>query len=320
MRFSRPLAALLFLLLAGPAPAQSWPTKPVKVVVPFAPGGTTDLLGRLAAQHLTSALGQPFLVENKPGAGTNIGADLVAKSPSDGTTLLVGTPSIAVNPALYATMPYDWKKDLQPVVMIGVVPNLLVVHPGVPAPSVKDLVALAKAQPGKLTFGSSAVGGAIHLSGELFKALAGVDMVHVPYKGSAPAVADLLAGRITLMFDNLPSSLPHARAGKLRALAVTSGARSPLLPEIPTVIEAGLPGFEVVSWNALFFPAGTPREYGTRVRTEISRLMSQPDVRARLQEQGIVPGGGPTEELAAFVAAEADKWQPLARKAGIKAD
>ncbi|TAK87697.1 MAG: tripartite tricarboxylate transporter substrate binding protein [Betaproteobacteria bacterium] len=302
------------------AQGSAYPSKPVRLIVPFAPGGVTDALGRLTAAKLQDAWGQPVIVENKPGAGTNIAADFVAKSAPDGYTLLMGTPSIAVNPALYASLPYNWQRDLQPVTMVGYLPNLLVVTPSLPVNSVKELITYAKSNPGKLEFGSSSVGGAIHLSGELFKALAGVDMVHVPYKGSAPAIADLLSGRIALMFDNLPSALPHAKAGKLRAIAVTGAKRSAQVPDLPTVAEAGLPGFEVLSWNGIFVPAGTPRDIVIKLQTEIKKAVGLPDVQQRFSTQGIEAGGTSPEEFGAFVKAEADKWQPLIRRLGIKAD
>lgn len=297
-----------------------YPSKPLRLIVPFAPGGATDTIARLAAAKLQESMGQPVVVENKPGAGTNIGADAAAKSAADGYTLLMGTPSITVNPTLYTQLPYNWQRELQPVSMVGFVPNLLVVHPSLPVNSVKDLIAYARANPGKLNFGSSSVGGAIHLSGELFKSMAGVDMVHVPYKGSAPAMTDLLSGRIELMFDNLPSAMPHVKAGKLRALAVTSNKRSVLFPDVPTVSEAGLPGFEVLSWNGIFVPDGTPRDIVTKLQTEIKKAVAQPDVQQRFSEQGIVAGGNTPEEFGAFLKGEADKWQPLVRRLGIKAD
>lgn len=323
------IRVLFSALLAGIAMCQatlsfaqdtSYPSKPIRMIVPFAPGGATDTIARLIGAKLQESLGQPVLVENKPGAGTNIGVAAVANAAPDGHTLLMGTPSIPVNPALYSQLPYNWQRDLQPVSMVGFVPNLLVVHPSQPVNSVKDLIAHAKANPGKLNFGSSSVGGAIHLSGELFNSMAGVVMVHVPYKGSAPAMTDLLAGRIALMFDNLPSAMPHAKAGKLRALAVTSSKRSALFPEVPTVAEAGLPGFEVLSWNGVFVPAGTPRDIVMKLQAGIRKAVAQPDVQQRFAEQGIEAGGNTPEEFGAFLKAEADKWQPLVRRLGLKAD
>lgn len=322
----RVLVAALFAIIAigqarvSSAQGTTYPAKPIRLIVPFAPGGATDTLGRLTAAKLQETFGQPVVVENKPGAGTNIGVELVAKAAPDGYTLLMGTPSIAVNPALYGSLSYNWQRDLHPVSMVGYVPNLLVVHPSLPVNSVKELIANAKTNPGKLNFGSSSVGGAIHLSGELFKSMAGIDMVHVPYKGSAPAMTDLLSGRIALMFDNLPSAMPHAKAGKLRALAVTSGKRSALFPNLPTVAEAGLPGFEVLSWNGIFVPAGTPRDIVMTLQSEIKKAVTQPDVQRRFAEQGIEAGGNTPEEFGAFIRTEADKWQPLIRRLGLKAD
>lgn len=319
------LPALLAIVATSHVPASfgqdaAYPSKPIRMIVPFAPGGATDTIARLVGAKLQASLGQPVLVENKPGAGTNIGVAAVATAAPDGYTLLMGTPSIPVNPALYKQLSYDWQRDLQPVSMVGFVPNLLVVHPSEPVSSVKELIAYAKANPGKLNFGSSSVGGAIHLSGELFNSMAGVAMVHVPYKGSAPAMTDLLAGRIALMFDNLPSAMPHAKAGKLRALAVTSNKRSALFPDVPTVAEAGLPGFEVLSWNGIFVPAGTPRDIVMKLQVEIKKAVAQPDVQQRFAQQGIEAGGNTPEEFGVFLKAEADKWQPLVRRLGLKAD
>lgn len=315
------LLAIVGIWHASASIAQdAYPSKPIRMIVPFAPGGATDTIARLVGAKLQESLGQPVLVENKPGAGTNIGVAAVVASAADGYTLLMGTPSIPVNPALYSQLPYNWQRDLQPVSMVGYVPNLLVVHPSLPVSSVRELIAHAKANPGKLNFGSSSVGGAIHLSGELFNSMAGVAMVHVPYKGSAPAMTDLLAGRIALMFDNLPSALPHAKAGKLRALAVTSSKRSALFPEVPTVAEAGLPGFEVLSWNGIFVPAGTPREIVMKLQAEIKKAVNHPDVRQKFSQQGIEAGGNTPEEFGAFLMAEAEKWQPLVRRLGLKAD
>jgi tripartite-type tricarboxylate transporter receptor subunit TctC len=299
------------------AAGDTWPNRQVRIIVPFAPGGTTDAISRILGQKLSERLGQQIIVENRPGGGTNIGADAVAKSPADGYTLLMGTPSIAVNPALFSSMPYDWQRELVPVSMVGYLPNLLVVNPSLPVNSVQELIAYARANPGKLEFGSSGIGGAIHLSGELFKAMANVDMLHVPYKGSAPAMSDLLGGRIALMFDNLPSALPHVRAGKVKALAVTGSRRSIVAPEFPTVAESGLPGFEVLSWNGIFVPSGTPQAVVTRLRSEIVAAMSDPDVRSNTEKQGIETTG--VDDFSAFVQNEASKWQPLAKRIGLRA-
>src|SRR5438552_13835540 len=252
------LAALRTVCVSG-ASAQTYPTRPIRLVVPFPAGGTTDILAREVGQRLSMTLGQPVVIDNRPGAAGNIGADLVAKSAPDGYTLLMGTVGThAINASLYAKMPYDHVKDFAPIILVAGVPNVLVVNPSLPVNSVQELIAYAKANPGKLNFASSGPGTSIHLSGELFKVMAGVQMTHVPYKGSAPALQDLLGGQVQLMFDNLPPSLPHIKAGKLRALAVTSVARSPALPDVPTIAESGLPGFEASSWFGILVPAGTP--------------------------------------------------------------
>jgi tripartite-type tricarboxylate transporter receptor subunit TctC len=297
--------------------ADPWPNRPIRVIVPFAPGGTTDAISRVLGQKLSDRIGQQIVVENRPGGGTNIGADAVAKSAPDGYTLLMGTPSIAVNPALFSSMPYDWERELIPIAMVGYLPNLLVVNPDLPVDSVEGLIAYARNNPGKLEFGSSGIGGAIHLSGELFKSMAKIDMLHVPYKGSAPAMSDLLGGRIALMFDNLPSALPHVEAGKVRALAVTGSRRSIVAPQYPTVAESGLPGFEVLSWNGIFVPAGTPQDIVTRLRAEIVSTMALPEVKANTDKQGIETTG--IEDFGAFVRNEASKWQPLAKRIGLRA-
>lgn len=297
--------------------ADGWPNRPIRIIVPFAPGGTTDAITRVLGQKMGDRIGQQIVVENRPGGGTNIGADAVAKATPDGYTLLMGTPSVAVNPALFSSMPYDWERELIPIAMVGYLPNLLVVNPDLPVRSVQDLIAYARANPGKLEFGSSGIGGAIHLSGELFKAMANVDMLHVPYKGSAPAMSDLLGGRIALMFDNLPSALPHVEAGKVRALAVTGSRRSVVASRYPTVAESGLPGFEVLSWNGIFVPAGTPQDVVNRLSAEIVSTMTLPEVKAITGKQGIETTG--IDDFGAFVRNEASKWQPLARRIGLRA-
>ena len=263
--------------------AAAIPPKPVKLVVPFPPGGPLDIVGRLIAQKLTEAWGQPVVVDNRPGAGGNIGADLVAKCAPDGYTILEGALSThAVNVSLYAKMPYDPVKDFAPITLVAVTPNVLVVNPSLPVNSVKDLIAYAKANPGKLSFGSGSNGSAGHLAGELFKTEAGVDMVHIPYKGGAPALQALLAGDTQLMFDNLANSAAQIKAGKLKALAVTTAKRSKLAPELPTMAEAGLPGFDISTWFGLFAPAGTPKEIVAKWNAEVTRILNSPEMRERL--------------------------------------
>lgn len=316
------LSLLLNPLLSGaqaqPAPAQ-WPTKPVKIVVTFPPGGAPDTLARVLADKWTQSLGQTFTVENKPGAGGNIGADFVAKSPGDGTTLLVGTVGThAINPALYANMPYNNIKDFTPISFLASTPNLLVVNNRVPAKSVQELIALASKTP--LTFGSSGSGTSIHLSGELFNTLAGVKMQHIPYKGRAQAVPDLLGGRITMIFDNMPSALPLVKSGDVRAIAVTSATRSVAAPTIPTVAESGLPGFEVTSWFALLAPAGLSREAQVRISVETARVLALPDVREKLVLLGLDAAPGAPEALATLIQSETVKWAKVVKDSGAKLD
>jgi tripartite-type tricarboxylate transporter receptor subunit TctC len=316
------LSLLLNPLLSGaqaqPAPGQ-WPTKPVKIVVTFPPGGAPDTLARVLADKWTQSLGQTFTVENKPGAGGNIGADFVAKSPGDGTTLLVGTVGThAINPALYANMPYNNIKDFTPISFLASTPNLLVVNNRVPAKSVQELIALASKTP--LTFGSSGSGTSIHLSGELFNTLAGVKMQHIPYKGRAQAVPDLLGGRITMIFDNMPSALPLVKSGDVRAIAVTSATRSVAAPTIPTVAESGLPGFEVTSWFALLAPAGLSREAQVRISVETARVLALPDVREKLVLLGLDAAPGAPEALATLIQSETVKWAKVVKDSGAKLD
>ncbi|MEP7300680.1 MAG: tripartite tricarboxylate transporter substrate binding protein [Caldimonas sp.] len=304
----------------------AWPTKPVRIVVPFAPGGTTDILARALAPELGKAFGQSFIVENKPGAGGNTGADLVAKSPADGYTLLMGTVGTqSINPALYPKMPYDAVKDFAPITLFAGVPNVLVMNPAKAAAyrvtDVKSLIAYAKANPGKLNMASSGNGTSIHLSGELFKTMSGTYMVHFPYRGSGPALLDLIGGTMDLMFDNLPSALPQIKAGKLVALAVTSGERSVALPEVPTVAEAGpIKGFAASSWFGLLAPTGTPAEIVNRVQQETAKALATPALKERLVSQGAIPGGNTPAQFTQFIAAEAKKWAQVVTASGAKVD
>ncbi len=311
-------------LALGPlnaALAQSYPSKPIRVIVPFPPGGTTDILARALGIHLTKAWGQPVPIENRPGAGGNIGADLVAKSPPDGYTLIMGTVGThAINMSLYSRMPYDTVKDFAPITLVASVPNVLVVHPSMPVKTVRDLIELAKSKPGQINFASSGNGTSIHLAGELFKTMAGVSMVHVPYKGSAPAVADLLGGQVSLMFDNMPSSLPHIKAGKLRGIAVTSARRSPATPELPTIAEAALPGYEASSWFGMLAPAGTPKEIVGKLNHTIVASLQTPEMKERLSSQGAEPVGNTPEEFAAYIQAEIAKWAKVVKASGAKLD
>ncbi len=311
------------------APAQpGWPTKPVRIVVPFAAGGTTDILARALAPVLQGVFGQPFVVDNKPGAGGNTGAAEVAKSPGDGYTLLMGTVGThAINVSVYPKMPYDHVKDFVPITLVAGVPNVLVLNPALAQKygirGIADLIRAAKANPGKLNMASSGNGTSIHLAGELFKTLTGTYMLHIPYRGSGPALIDLLGGSMDLMFDNLPSALPHIKAGKLVALAVTSARRSSALPELPTVAEAGgaaLKGYEASSWFGLLAPAGTPIEIVNRLQQETAKALNSPALKERLQAQGAIPSGMTSAEFARFIAAETAKWARVVKASGAKVD
>ena len=320
-RIARIALAAAFAASAACAVAQPYPSQPIKIIVPFTAGGTTDILARTIGQKLGEAWKQPVIVENKPGAGGNIGADSVAKARPDGYTLLMGTIGTqAINQSLYAKMPYDSTRDFAPITLVAIVPNMLVVHPSVPAKSVAELVQLAKSKPGELNFASSSTGGSPHLSGEMFKQMTGANIVHVPYKGSAPAVTDLLGGQVSMMFDNMPSVLPHVKAGKLRALGVTSARRSPAAPDIPTIAESGVPGYEVDSWFGLLAPAGTPKEIVAKLSAEIVRILQMPDVNERLAQQGAVPVGNTPEQFAEHIARETAKWAKVVKTSGAKVD
>ncbi len=301
--------------------AADYPSKPVRLVVPFSAGGTSDLLARVVAERLGGALGQSVIVDNKPGAGGNIGSDIVAKAAPDGYTLLLGTVGThAINSSLYKKMPYDASKDFAPVTLVASVPNMLVVHPSVPVKSVQELIALGKAKPGTLSFASSGNGSSIHLSGELFKSLAEVDMLHVPYRGSSPAVNDLLGGQVNMMFDNMPSSLPHVKAGKLRALAVTSATRSPAMPDLPTLAESGIKGYDAAAWFGILAPAGTPPEVVQKLNAEIIKLLKMPEVADRLSAQGAVPTTNTPEQFADYIKSETAKWAKVVKASGAQID
>jgi tripartite-type tricarboxylate transporter receptor subunit TctC len=316
------LGAAALAVGTGAAEAQDYPTKPVRIVVPFTPAGTTDIQARIVAQHLSEALGQTFVVDNRPGAAGNLGSELVAKAAPDGYTLLMCTVSThGINPALYgAKIPYDAIKDFAPVSLVSTVPNMLVVNPSVPVKTVPELIAYAKKNPGKLNFASSGSGTSIHLSGELFKTMTGVDMVHVPYKGSAPALTDLIGGQVDLMFDNMPSSIEFVRAGKLRAVAVTTAHRSPALPDVPTVAESGVPGYEATAWFGVLATGGTPKPIVDKLSAEIQKMVKRPEVRAKLAEQGAEPVGDTPEEFRTFIKAELEKWATVVKASGARVD
>ena len=309
------------LAFAFPAQADTFPSRTVKLVVPFPPGGPLDATGRAIAQKLTEAWGQSVIVENKPGAGGNIGADYVAKSAPDGYTVVMGALSThAVNPSLYPKMPFDAQRDFAPITLVAITPNVLVVNPSLPVHSVKELIAYAKANPGKLSFGSGSIGSAGHLAGELFKVDAGVDMVHVPYKGAAPAMQGLLAGDTQLMFDNLASAMSQVKAGKLRALAVTSAERSKLVSDLPTMAEAGVPGFDISTWFGLLAPAGTPPDVIARWNEGVTKILSAPDMRERLAAQGAEAAPDTPAEFAKFIDGELVKYAKIVKASGAKVD
>ena len=313
--------ALALSLVSMLAAAQAWPSKPIKYIVPFAPGGTTDILGRTIADKLSIALGQPVVIENKPGAGGGLGAEFVAKAAPDGYTIMGGTISThAINASLYKDLPYDPVKNFVPITLIARVPNMLVINPNVPAKNVQELVALLKANPGKYTFASSGNGTSQHLSGELFKIQAGVDMQHIPYKGSPPALQDVMGGQVTMTFDNITTAWPLAKDGKLRAVAVTTAKRSSIAPDVPTLAEAGLPGYEIGSWQGVFAPAGTPPEIVKRLNAEIVKIINSPDVQQRLSTLGAEPAPNTPEEFAAMVKLEVVKWADVVKKSGAKVD
>ncbi len=316
---------LFTFLLAASLPfavtAQSFPSKPLRLVVPFPPAGAVDIASRATAHEMSKLLGQPVAAENRPGAGGNLGAAEVARSAPDGYTMLMTTSGIqAINPVLYAKMPFDPNKDLVPVAPLVSLNNVLVLHPSVPAKSVQEVIALAKSQPGKLTYASSGNGTSIHMSGAMFIQLTGTDMLHIPYKGSGPAVTDLLAGQVNMMFDNIPSSLPHIKAGKLRAIATTGAKRDPALPDLPTLAEAGIAGYESGVWFGLAVPAGTPKDVITRLNAAAVQAARSPEFIKRMTDLGynIIPGT--PEDMAAMLKTELVRWAPIVKASGAKVD
>ncbi|MGZ8208881.1 MAG: Bug family tripartite tricarboxylate transporter substrate binding protein [Burkholderiales bacterium] len=320
----RLIAAVSACLAAGAvanAGEQSYPVKPVRMVIPFPPGGTTDILGRIASQKLSEALGQQVVPDNRSGASGNIGTEQVAKAPPDGYTLLTAPGStLTIHPSLYAKLGFDPLRDFAPVTILAGVPNLLVVHPSLPVRNVKELIALAKSKPDQLNYASTGAGQSTHLSMELFKNMAGVKIVHVPYKGSAPAVTDLLGGHVPMMFDNMPSALPHVKAGKLRALGVSTSKRSPTAPDVPTVAESGLPDFDVTVWFAVLAPAATPRDIVTRLNRVLVKALQGADVREKLASQGAEPIGNTSEQFTGQMKADLAKWAKVVKAANIKLD
>jgi tripartite-type tricarboxylate transporter receptor subunit TctC len=315
------LCAAALVMGAAPAAGQAYPTKPVKLVVPFPPGGSLDAAGRLIAQKLTEMWGQSVVVENKPGAGGNIGADLVAKSAPDGYSILLGALSThAVNPSLYSKMPYDAAKDFAPITLIAITPNVLVVNSDSPVKTVKEFIAWTKANPGKQAFGSGSNGSAGHLAGELYKVETGTDSTHIPFKGGAPATQALLAGDTQFMFDNLANAMAQVKGGKLRALAVTTAQRSSLAPDLPTMAEAGLPGFDISTWYGLFAPAGTPPAIVAKWNADVTKILNSPDVRARFIADGAEPAPDTPAEFAAFIQKELAKYARIVKASGAKVD
>ncbi|MET0202774.1 MAG: tripartite tricarboxylate transporter substrate binding protein [Casimicrobiaceae bacterium] len=314
-------ALMLCAAAAAQAQTQGYPNKAIRWVVPFAPGGTTDILARTVGEKLSVAFGVPVIIENKPGAGGGVGATFVAKAPADGYTIMGGTISThAINASLYKDLQYDPVKDFVPVMLIARVPNMLVVNPNVPAKNVSELIALLKKNPGKYTFASSGNGTSQHLSGELFKTMTGVDMQHIPYKGSPPALQDVVGGSVSMTFDNITTAWPLAKNGNLRAIAVTTAKRSSIAPDVPTLAESGLPGYEVGSWQGVFAPAGTPPEIVKRLNAEMVKIVNMPDVKEKLTALGAEPVGNTPEEFSAMVKAEVVKWADVVKKSGAKVD
>lgn len=320
LRFLRLVALLLAASLPLAVPAQeTWPAKPIRIVVPFAPGGTSDILARVLGERLAAALKQPVVVDNKAGAGGIIGADAVAKSPADGYTFLLGTIAThAINPVLMAKMPYDATRDFAPVILLGSISNVLLVGADQPYQSVRDLIAAAKAKPGDIAFAAAGQGSSQHMSGETFKVLTGVSMTFISYKGSAPAIQDLIGGQVPVSFETVTVALPHVKAGKARALAVTSAKRTRVLPDTPTMQEAGVPGFDVASWQALYAPAGTPPAIVARMNAEIEKILALPDVAARMDGLGLEHSANTPAQFAEFGRAELAKWARIARDGNIK--
>jgi tripartite-type tricarboxylate transporter receptor subunit TctC len=311
--------AVLGIALGAAAPhaEAAYPERAIRLIVPVPPGGGVDILSRAIGQKMAQSMGVPVVVENKAGASAAIGTELLAKSPPDGYTIMMGYSAHATNPIFSPKLPYDTNKDFTALAHVGYIPLILVINPSFPANSVKELIALAKAKPGELQFASGGAGAGAHLSGELLKTTAGVDLIHVPYKGNAPALTDVLGGQVPMMFDTITTALPHVKAGKLKALAVTSARRSPLAPDVPTMIEAGLPDFEISAWYVMFGPAGLSRDVVQRLNTEINRAIADSDVRRTLGEQGVEFTGGTPAEADAFVRGEIDRWGRIIKTRGM---
>ena len=318
--FGAVLGLLSTLPVVAQAPAD-FPKRPLRMVVPYPPGGSTDIVGRIIAAKLSESLGQQVIVDNRPGAGGNVGTDAVAKAPPDGHTLLMSSvTTLAIGASLYGKLPYDLNKDLEPVALVGSVPFVLLVNPALPVRSVRELVALAKEKPGQINFGSAGTGTSAHFAGEMFKSLAAIDIVHVPYKGNAPAITDLIGGQIQMMFDFLPSAMPFIKSGKVRALGITPTRRSAALPDIPTIAESGVPAYAVLSYFGVLVPAKTPASIVARLHSEILRLSSLPEVRERFAHEGIDPARETQEQFRAYLQSEIAKWTKVIKSTGVRAD
>ena len=317
----RALAFSLALTACGGAWAQSYPAKPIRFIVPFPPGGSADILARAIGQKAGEGLGQSLVVENRPGAGTAIGAEALAKSPADGYAVMIGTVSShAINPALNPKLTYDPVKDFTPISLVASIPFAMIVHPSVPAKSVRELISLAKSKPASLNYSSAGNGTSNHLAGELLKSMAGIDIVHIPYKGSAPALNDLVAGQVSLMFDLVLTAAPHVKSGAVRGLAVTGAKRSSALPDLPTVAESGVPGYEVSAWFGIFAPAEVPQPVVQRLNAEFVKALQQPDLRQRLASQGAEPLTSTPDEFTAYLRSEIAKWAKVVKDSGMKVD
>ncbi|MBB5216928.1 Bug family tripartite tricarboxylate transporter substrate binding protein [Parapusillimonas granuli] len=325
MKFLKSLPIVLGLLAMPVAvqaqDAAAYPERPVKVIVPFPPGGATDIVGREISDRLARALGQPFVVENRSGASGNIGMEAAARAAPDGYTLVVGAPqTLTINPQLFKSNPFNPQKELDPIVVVATVPNVLIVNPKLPISSVKDLISYSKARPGKVNYGSSSIGGTPHLSSELFKSMTGTDIMHIPYRGSSPALTDLMGGQIDIMFDNLPAALPHIKSGRVKALAVTTKQRSDAAPELPTMDEAGVPGFESQGWFSLLAPAGTPPAILEKINAEVNKILATDTFKERLANVGAQPKGGSIADFRELLNTETQRWSEVIRFADIKVE
>jgi len=312
--------ASLAMATSGLALAQGWPSRPIRYIVPFPPAGATDITARITADRITGPLGQPVIVENRPGAAGNVGTAMVAKAAPDGYTILQLTVAQSISQTLYTKLDYNLERDLEPVALIAMVPNVMEVNPSVPAHTVQEFIALAKSKPGQIFFASSGSGTSIHMSAEMFKMMTGVDIIHVPYKGSGPALTDLVGGQVSVMWDNLPSSISFIKSGKLRALAVTSATRFPELPDVPTMQEAGVPGFEATAWFGIVAPKGTPKEIITRINSEVNRALETPEVKEKMLRQGAVATPRTPEQFGEFIRNEVAKWAKVVKASGAKVD